>query len=346
MIRTVETKVRVLRGGAQYSELQYAPNSAPMIRCRDDAKIKMSMTGSFRPNPLVNWLTDELQAVLVIDGVEHPVGVFLPAAVTEMDSNGVRSLQVEAYDRCWRIQTQYRSAVTEVQAGTSYITEVENILASAGVGTVLTTPSDAVLPAGRIWTGDEDKLTQANELLQEINYRDIWFTAEGVAVVEPYEEPSVANIRHTLDGDSVKSLLLPKYSRKTDIFDAPNTFICVCASPDRNSILSATAVNNSPSSPFSVIRRGRQIAEYVQVRNIASQAELQAYANRLRNESMLRGETIQVETALLPGYGVADVVALHYGDLAALCLDRSWTMDFQPGGTMMHTLERVVPNYE
>ena len=42
--------------------------------------------------------------------------------------------------------------------------------------------------------------------------------------------------------------------------------------------------------------------------------------------------------------GVADVVALHYGDLSALCLDHSWSMDFQPGGTMTHTLERVVYN--
>ena len=173
---------------------------------------------------------------------------------------------------------------------------------------------------------------------------NLWFTAEGVAVLEPYAEPSAENIQHTLDGDNVRSLLLPRIRRQTDIYSAANVFKCVCATPDKSAILTATAVNNSPSSPFSVIRRGRRIVKTVQVRNIASQADLQAYADRLRNESMLRGETIQVETALLPGFGVADVVALHYGDLSALCLDHSWSMDFQPGGTMTHTLERVVYN--
>lgn len=346
MIRVVETKVRVLRDGAQYTELQYAPGSAPRIRCRDDAKIKMSMTGQFRPNPLVNWLSDELQAVLVIDGVEHPVGVFLPASVEEVEENGMRTLRVEAYDRCWRIQTQYYGLKTEYQAGASYLATVESILTSAGIGNVLATASSATISTGRVWIGDTDKLAQANELLQEINYKELWFTAEGVAVLEPYVEPNVDNIQHTLDGDSIKSLLLPQISRKTDIYDAPNVFVCICASPNNASVMYARATNNSPSSPFSVIRRGRQIFKIIQVKNIASQAELQAYADRLRNESMLRGETIQVETALLPGYGVADVVALHYGDLAALCLDRSWTMDFQPGGTMTHTLERVVANYE
>lgn len=346
MIRTIETKVRVLRGGAQFSELQFAPGSAPTIRCRDDAAIKMSMTGEFRPNPLVNWLSDELQAVLVIDGVEHPVGVFLPASVEESEENGLTTLSVEAYDRCWRVQTQYFGVRSEYAAGASYTDTVESILASAGVGNAFVTPSSATLGTGRVWTGDTNRLQMANELLAEINYKPLWFTSDGAAVLEPYVEPTVDNIRHTLDGDNIKSLLLPRISKKTDLFSAPNVFYVICASPNNSAVLYAKSVNNSPSSPFSVIRRGREIGQTIQVKNIANQVELQAYADRLRNESMLRGETYQVETGLLPGYGVADVVALHYGELSALCLDRRWSMDFQPGGTMTHTLERVIKNYE
>ena len=57
---------------------------------------------------------------------------------------------------------------------------------------------------------------------------------------------------------------------------------------------------------------------------------------------MLTGETIRVSTALLPGYGVADVTAIHYGELSAVCVERGWTMQLAPGGTMTHELERVV----
>lgn len=344
MIRTVETKVRVLRNGAQFSELQYAPDSAPQIRCRYDAEIKMSMTGDFRPNPLVDWLSDELQAVLVIDGVEYPVGVFLPASIEETEENGLTTLHVEAYDRCWRIQTQYVGAKQEYAAGAQYIATVETILAQCGIGNVLATPKSTTLGTGRVWIGDTDELKIVNALLEEINYKQLWFNADGTAILEPYAEPTVENIKHTLDGDSIRSLLLPKINKKTDIYSAPNVFWVFCSSPDQSSIMWAGSTNNSPSSPYSVIRRGRRISKTVQVRNIASQAELQAYADRLRNESMLRGETIQVETGLLPGYGVADVVALHYEDFSALCLDKSWSMDFQPGGTMTHELEKVVAN--
>lgn len=346
MIRTVETKIRVLRNGAQLSELEFSPGSAPTIRCVDSADIKMSLTGRFRPNPKVDWLRDELQAVLIVDGVEYAAGIFLPASVEEIEKNGFRSLDVEAYDRCWRVQTESVSSTTEFLSGSGYLANVETLLVQAGIGNVLATPNAATLAAGRLWTGDTSYLKMANEFLSAINYKPLWFTAEGVAVLEPYAEPSVDNIQHTLDADNVRSLLLPQFSRKVDVFNAPNVFTCVCASPDRSSVLTATAINNSPSSPLSVIRRGRRIVKTIQVRDIASQAALQAYADRLRNESMLRGETIQVQTALLPGFGVADVVALNYGDISALCLDRSWSMDFQPGGTMTHTLERVVPNYE
>lgn len=344
MIRTVETKVRVLRNGAQFSELQYAPGSAPQIRCRYDAEIKMSMTGEFRPNPLVDWLSDELQAVLVIDGVEHPVGVFLPASIEETEENGLATLRVEAYDRSWRVQTQYIGVKQEYAAGNEYVATVETILAQCGIGNILATPKSTTLSTGRVWTGDTDELKIVNSLLEEINYKQLWFNAEGTAVLEPYAEPTAADIKHTLDGDNIRSLLLPKISKKTDIFSAPNVFWCFCSSPDQSSIMWAGSTNNSPNSPYSVIRRGRRVVKTVQVKNIATQAELQAYADRLRNESMLRGETVQVETGLLPGYGVADVVGLHYGDLSALCLDKAWSMDFQPGGTMTHTLERVVAN--
>ena len=82
----------------------------------------------------------------------------------------------------------------------------------------------------------------------------------------------------------------------------------------------------------------------VQVDNIADQTELQAYADRLRNETMITGETIAVQTALLPGFGVDDVTAILYGDLFAVCIEKAYTMDLQVGGLMQHTLEKVVIN--
>ena len=57
---------------------------------------------------------------------------------------------------------------------------------------------------------------------------------------------------------------------------------------------------------------------------------------------MIRGETLIVQTALLPGYGVDEITALYYKNFTAICLERGFTMDLRVGGVMTHTLERVV----
>ena len=82
----------------------------------------------------------------------------------------------------------------------------------------------------------------------------------------------------------------------------------------------------------------------MRVDNIASQEELEAYATKLLNDSMLSGETIRVETILLPGFGVADVTALRYDDTMGICIEKAWDMQLEIGGKMTHTLEKVVAN--
>ena len=59
---------------------------------------------------------------------------------------------------------------------------------------------------------------------------------------------------------------------------------------------------------------------------------------------MITGETIVVQTGLLPGFGVDDVTAIRYGDLFAVCRERAYSISLNVGGIMQHTLERVVVN--
>ena len=44
--------------------------------------------------------------------------------------------------------------------------------------------------------------------------------------------------------------------------------------------------------------------------------------------------------------GVNDVVGIRYGDYMAICVEKAWTMTMGIGGTMQHTLERVIINAE
>lgn len=350
-MRTVDFIYKLVRSGGEMGYLYPAAGSAPTIRMQDSAEIKMSLQGVFSPQALdadgqpiePNWLTDEIQPVLVIDGVPSPLGVFLPATVTPSEADGIALLSIEAYDRCWRVKDVYTDNMHYIAAGTNYLTAVEQLLTAAGIGLVVKTPTSATLPEARQgWDMGTSYLTIVNELLGEINYNPLWFDARGAAILEPASVPTAANIEHTLDASNVESLLLPQISRETDVFQAPNVFLVTCQNPDKSGPMVARSENTNPQSPLSIMRRGRQIMSVTRVNNIASQEELQAYADRLRNESMIRGETIRVSTALLPGFGVADVTAIHYGDLSAVCIERAWTMQLTVGGAMTHELERVV----
>ena len=346
MTRLISFRYVIVRNGADCTEIFPSSSSAPSIRMNDGGEIKTSLSGSFKdPGETVNWFTDRIRPEMIINGVTYPLGVFLASSVRTEENDTQRFVSIEAFDQCWILRDTKTEGLLYFASGTNYLTAVQSLLTAAGIAMISVTPTTSVLAEAREdWAIGTSYLEIINQLLSEINYNPIWFNQEGVAVLEPASVPTAANIEHTLDDTDIQSLLLPESSRETDIYQAPNVFIAICSNADKSNPMVARSENTNPQSPLSIARRGRRIVTVMTVDNIADQSELQAYADRIRNESMLSGETIQVTTGLLPGYGVADVVALRYRDLFTTCIEHSWTMQLQVGGTMQHTLEKVVIN--
>lgn len=357
-MRTLDFSYRVLRGGAFYGYLRAPADGGRRLRMSDAAEIKTSLSGTFSPavedadgRPMEpDWLIDEIQPVMIVDGAEHTLGIYAPATVTPSETDGVETIRVEAYDRCWRVRDTRTETRLSFAAGTNYITAVKQLLAASGISVVIATGTSAAFPQIREdWEIGTDYLKIINQLLAEISYKGLYFTPDGAAVLEPEAVPTAEHIAHILSdepagGEAKIDRMLPSITRTTDIYKAPNVFLCVCSNADKSGALTATAVNSNPQSPLSTMRRGRRIVKVTRVNNVASQAELQTIADTLRNNSMIGGETIRVSTALLPGWGVADVVGLRYKELSAVCVEHAWEMELTPGGNMTHTLERVVTN--
>lgn len=366
MSRELDFKYRLIRGGAYCALLRVREEQEPAIYMDSARDLKMSFSAIFDPvaedvdgNPVaIDWLSDEVQPCLIINGTEHPLGLFRLVTPSNDDNGVTEYVRVETYDRCWRVQQTKTESLVFFAAGTLYIDAIEQLLTAAGIETVLATPSNAVLSNDREdWDIGADHLTIVNQLLDEIGYKSLWFNAWGAAILEPKSVPEESEIKHVLyalDPDSDQANLpedaiteiLPGLSRESDLYDAANVFIVVCANPDKSGIMMATAENNNPQSPLSIQRLGRRVVRKVQVDNIPDQPALQAYADRLRDESMWAGETIQTSTALLPGWGVQDVVALHYKDVLGICISKSYSMQLKVGGRMTHVMERVVYNLE
>ena len=346
MTREIDFRYVVVRDGADYATLLPAGSGSRNIRMDDRSGIKMSFSGEFLdPGDSVNWLSDEIRPELIIDGVPHSLGIFLPASVQKNENETTQSVRLEAYDRSWRVRDTYTESQLTIAANTNYILAIEQLLTACGISLIIKTPTESVLAEDRAdWDLGTSHLDIVNQLLSEINYNPLWFDKDGYAILEPASEPTAANIEHTIDDTDIRSLLIPKITKETDIYQAPNVIICICSNADKEGPMVAKSENTNPQSPLSIARRGRRIAKVVQVSNIASQEELQAYADRLRNETMITGETIQIKTGLLPGFGVDDVTAIRYGDLFAVCIERAFSMDLRVGGQMQHTLEKVVIN--
>lgn len=362
MIRNEAIRFKLLRGGADYAFLY--PVSDPTLRCRASGEIKLSLQGDFRPAAYdargrelpVDWLTDEIQPILILDGVPHTLGVLSPASMEQKTDETRNYISLEAYDRSWIVRDTKTENILHIAKGTLYTDAVEQLLTGAGINTIVKTPSAAVLAEDREdWDVGTSYLKIANELLKEINYKQLWFNADGVAMLQPKSEPRAENAQHIFtsrpaDVRDPRALGLIRMKRdvsaKTDVYNAPNVFVCTCANPDKSGVMIARAENTNPQSPLSVMRRGRRIVDFENVNNIASQSELQAYTDQKRNKSMITGEVISCQTLLSPGFGVEDVTAVQTDTLTAACVETSWEMELRVGGLMRHELERVVYNLD
>jgi hypothetical protein len=345
LIRDVLYAVNVLRNGALYASLRWDTSSVPNVYSDKNGTIKSSMGGTFLYNPNVDYLSDELQPTITINGKETPLGVYRITTYRDVIDETGHWVQIEAYDRSWKVKTVKTESIIHFSVGQSYITIVQQLLAAAGIGTVLATPSDAVLQTDREdWAAGTDYLTICNALLAEINYNPLWFDANGTARVEPHKAPSADNIvwQYSKTDIRVRSPIRANISQEHDIFSAPNVFVVVCSNPDLEEPMVARAENNSPSSSISIFRRGQRITQYSKVDNIASQSALQEYVDNLRNQSLLGTRTITFHSLNEPGHGVGDIIAIDHPNVGGIYEETGWYIELKEGSMMKHTAKRAV----
>lgn len=339
-MREIRARVDVIRAGAVFCELLFA--EPPRIDARADAEIHVSMQGVFLRRDDVNWLSDELRPILTVNGTDWPIATMPIATLRDgYAENGTRTVELTAYDRCLLLKQTRAESRIFFASGTSYLTALQQLLAAAGITLIIAAETDAALATDREWAIGDDYLTIVNTLLSEINFNPVHFDALGRAMLQPVTDPDVERIDHDYK-PSAFSILRRPATEEIDAFDAPNIFVVICGNPELGTPLVARAENDNPLSSLSTIRRGRRITSVVTVDNTAGQSELNAYAQRLATESMLRSRTVTISTGVEGGHGFRDSVALTHPDLGGIYVETAWSMDLRAGGEMRHTLQRNI----
>lgn len=342
-MRRVDYRFQVLRNGVPYAEL--AAIGTPTIKMQSTAAIARSLSGEFA-KPLdwePNFLRDEIRPQMQLDGQWFSLGVFIASSVSETWSNGVGHLRIEAMDRTLLVKQVSTEGLLHLSAGTPYTTAVTQLLAAAGITSVLTDASDDALTTDREdWDEGTAYLNIANALLDEMAYDPLWFDGDGVARLTRYSEPTASNVEHIYQSGA-NAYIASTCTLTQDIYNPTNVFKAVVSNPDLPEPLTATAVNESVSSPISTVNLGRRIlAPIARMDNIASQTALQMYVERLRFESQLADETVTFTTANTPDHGYKDILALEHERLSGIYQETEWTMQLSYSGQMTHKAKRII----
>jgi hypothetical protein len=314
------------------------------------ADIKRTATFKLRETGLIDFLSDRIKPYVRIyvppygpkDFAEYPQGVFmLPSPTRNSDERNVLTRGIEAYDALKsfiddKVTTRYTAA-----AGTVYTTAISTLLGSIPKSIA---PSTKTLLTAYEADPGTSKLSIINALLGAINYESLSFDEDGVAIVQPYRDPSTRGEEYQYGADD-QGLIIPNVDEEIDLFDVANKWTIVVSDPDRPA-LSATYTNTDPASPTSTVRRQRTIVDFRTEEDdpVADQATLDAKVQRLAFEASQVYQAIEFDTALMPIHSGNDVYRITYPALAvnAKFTEQTWSMELAAGAEMSHRARRVV----
>ena len=288
-----------------------------------------------------DYFKDRIQPVLIQDGVDKPLGVFMIMANPRTMSDVLDYVSVEGYDETMILKQAAFETRQFYAAGTKYTTIIESILTANGIANIYKVDTEATLQEDMEIAIGENCLEVINELLDAINYQHLWQDASGTFHVIPAPSPTAPDFKYTDRGTG--DFLIDTIEEETDIYDLPNVVIGVWSSPDASDPIVYKKENDDPMSIISTVSRGYRVVKRVDLRSTASAAELQAYVERVAFEAMQATETVGFTTLAEAGHEPNTAVQLDTEDINGLFIETGWDMTISATSySMKHTAERKV----
>ena len=338
----VEVEYIILRDNVEFSRLTSYRGSGAGVSMTSNAQVKWVLSGKFAINNEINYLTDRLQLMHTLNGQQWPLGKYVLTDAST-DSDGMREVvNLTAYDLTYLALSSKIEERLHLKKGMLYTTAIQLLLVESGITDFIVESNTATLQADREdWEPGTDRLSIINTLASEINYNSIWMDGGGTVHCSAFRQPSADAVSVTYE-EGAYSIQYPNWSRTVDMFEHPNVFIVEVDNPDLGACMRAVSINDRPESPFSVGNLGRRVVSYEKLNNIASQSELQAYADNKRFKSMQTTEIRTFYTGPSGQHAVYDVVELVRGGESVLYEETGWELDLEAPYKMTHTGKRVV----
>lgn len=233
-----------------------------------------------------NWSQYRVQPVYTVNGIDYPLGVFLPSTTSDDWDDRTRTWTVELADKTSILDRAVLGEFYTVPAGSNVVATVKSLIERSGETAGSITPSDQVTLGTLTFEPKDTLLSVINDLLSAANFFSLWCDGEGQYQVTPStsvaDRPITAEFVDGLDGTA---LYTPAFSREQDIQSIPNRVIAISSSDADQPAMIARAENHNPDSGFSYESIGYWIDHVEESVETTSQAALQEYAQR-RLESL------------------------------------------------------------
>lgn len=274
--------------------------------------------------------------------IEFPLGVFLLASPTRKDDGVIVTRDVEAYDGLLVLKDDKFTVRHTVLAGTRHYDAIVAVLASAGITLYNVEQSDRTLTRDIEYAPGTEKLSAINNLLSQINYTPLHVDNDGYYTSHRYRSPSERAEDYRYADDSL-SVTFSGAEEELDLFSVPNVFTVVRTNEEEAPLVSSFT-NAEPTSPTSTVSRGRSIVDFRELTDIADQASLDSYVQRVAFEASQVYGRIRFNTALMPFHGYSNVLQVEYSPLGinGKYLEMNWTMELRVGGVMTHEVRQIV----
>lgn len=310
------------------------------------AKIKRSANITMIEDSEVDYLNDRIQPWIDITAigktVSFPMGVFLLNSPKRQDDDNVIFRDIEAYDKLQILEEDSFEERYFIPAGENYVNAISSIIMSAGETAIQITPTTLTTQTDKEFDLEMSKLDIINKLLDELNYYSLRVDVEGKYVSEPYIEPGNKEVEYRYVTDE-ESVIIQGVSEDIDLYNVKNVFIAFVDNPEKPSMRSVY-VNDNPDSITSTVSRDRRLTDIRRLEDIADQIALDSYARRIAINATNIYSHINLNTAIMPFHDYLDTLSVTYEPLGTsdVYQETSWEMDLQVGGSMRHTIRKVV----
>jgi hypothetical protein len=285
----------------------------------------------------VNTLTDRIRPVMLMeDGTEHPLGVFLFAEASAPVHSYGKTLSSTLVDKGLILDQPLERSVT-IASGTFARDGIASLLAGVGVEAIVDS-SSSLVGAAMSWPPGTTRLQVITDLGAATGYMPPFFHHTGHCHVHQFINPETRDIQVSYaDG---KNIYASSPVESNDLLRTPNRFIVIGTDPTTDAAI--VGIYDVPATaPFSFEQRGIRIVEVVDHQGIEN---VTAAATVVKNWALSR-QIFEYISFLGPpdprhdGHTVVEYNGVRW-------LENVWSLPCTPYGPMSHTLQKIYVDEE